>query len=795
MCPGSARAPRTTAAATFSVPRRWNGIRRPRLAVGVVLLGVRRRPRAPAIVSLLVLLALAVVPSTTTSPTNDSSSFVDPLIGTAGNGHTFPGAAVPFGMVQFSPVTVDGGPGGYSYGGSRISGFALTRMSGAGCTNYGDVPLMPETGPPQVSPAQHPGELTSGFSHTDEVARPGSYQLGLRSGISASLAATTRTGVASFAYPAWTGKGTLLIEPSASANPTNATIHLVGDRRVAGSATSAAFGGGCGHPRGEYTVHFALEFAQPFVQFGMWSKDGIDAGLREETGPNVGAYVTFDTRDGRAVGVKVGISFVSSADAFGNLAAAPVSWDVTRVAALARARWDDLLGRIQVRGGSSSRREVFYTALYHTLLHPNVFSDANGRYMSQDGKVLIAAGYEQYTNFSEWDTYRGETQLLALLAPHQTSDMIRSLLADGQQTGQLPRWLVANAETGLMNGDPADPLIADAYAFGAQRFNARLALREMMSGAGVRVEPGARVRTSAARGYVERPGLASYLKRGYVPVAASATLEYALDDFAISQLAGALGERGDQALMLGRSANWRHTFEQRTGFVEPRLGTGSFPRHVSPTSAVGFTEGDAWQYTFMVPQDMGGLLAAIGPPARVVRRLDSFFAQLNSGPNARHAWLGNEPSLTAPYAYLWLRAPSRSEKVVRRALATLFAATPSGLPGNDDLGTLSAWYVWNALGLYPAIPGVGGLSIVGPLFSSATIALPSGSRLEISSSGGSGPFVRSLSLDGRRYDSSWLPIGRIADGGRLQFTLGRAPSDWATARASTPPSFEPTAVR
>jgi predicted alpha-1,2-mannosidase len=708
----------------------------------------------------------------------DLAALVDPFVGTDGNGHTFPGAAGPFGMVQFSPVTVGGGAAGYRYSERRLRGFAVTRLSGSGCTNYGDVPLMPTTSPPRSSPVSDPGAFTAGFSHRDEVATPGSYQVRLDSGISVGLTVTARTGLGVFGYPIAAAKPTILIAPSGSANHQRATVHVVGRNLVEGSATSAAFGGACGHPHGRYTVYFVLEFERPFAGFGVWSGGRLAAGARQETGAGVGAYVSFSRSPPPGpVRVKAGISFVSIANAQQNLAAEATSWNFTETQARARASWNRLLARIRVSGGTHAEQENFYTALYHALLQPSIFSDVNGEYLGLDGKVQFARGYTQYANFSEWDTYRGQVQLLALLAPQQASDIVRSLLADGQQLGRLPRWPVAAAETGLMIGDPSDLVIADAYAFGAHGFDAALALRAMVAGA------------ASPR---ERPGLAAYLKLGYIPGAAATTLEYSTADFAISQLAAALGDAPNAQAALTRSDDWRQTFNQQNGFVEPRLADGTFPAGIDPASTNGFVEGDAWQYTFMVPQDMGGLLGAIGSPAAARQRLDAFFAKLNAGPSAPHAWLGNEPSFLAPYAYLWLGTPWRSEEVVRRALTTLFQPSPTGLPGNDDLGAISAWYVWGALGLYPAIPAAPGLAVVGPLFARATITLANGRATHISATGGR--YVRSLLLNGKPYSSSWLPLSEIATGGTLTFIRSPSPGAWATAPTSVPPSFPPGAT-
>jgi predicted alpha-1,2-mannosidase len=714
-------------------------------------------------------------------------AFVDPLIGSDGNGNTFPGADVPFGAVQFSPVTLGGGTGGYRYSEGRLRGFAVTRLSGMGCTNYGDLPLLPVAGPPAMSAAAAPGEMTVAYSHRQEIAQPGSYQVKLRSGVSAALTVTTRTGLAVFTYPASARRGTLLLDPSGAANAKRAVIRLLGDGRVVGSATSAAYGGPCGHARGRYTLHFALAFDRPMGSFGTWVGRRVEPGSRARAGRDVGAFVSFDTRRQHVVRVKVGVSFVSVANALLNLGREGQSWSFQAVQARARARWQRLLSQIQVHGGSPAAKKIFYSALYHSLLAPSVFSDANGQYLGRDGRIRVAEGYTRYANFSGWDIYRSQIPLLALLVPHETSDMIRSLVVDGAEAGQLSKWLLANVETNLQIGDPGDAIISGAYAFGARDFDAALALHEMLRGATSPTPPV----NAASRGYLERPALAQYLARGYIAGRPATTLEYAIADFAIAQLATALGDQADATASLARSGSWRNTFNPRTGFVGPRLGDGSYPDDFDPTSGKGFVEGNAWQYTLMVPQDMGDLLAAIGPRAAVIHRLDGFFAKLNAGPDTPHAWLGNEPSFAAPFAYLWLGAPARTEEVVQRAQRTLFTTKPDGLPGNDDLGAISSWYVWTALGLYPAIPAVGGLAVFGPQFPRVTITLGTGKQIKLATAG-SGPYIQALTVNRIADNSSWLPLDAITGGAGLIFTLSRAPTSWATTPQSAPPSFHPT---
>jgi predicted alpha-1,2-mannosidase len=385
--------------------------------------------------------------------------------------------------------------------------------------------------------------------------------------------------------------------------------------------------------------------------------------------------------------------------------------------------------------------------------------------------VHLARGYTQYANFSGWDIYRSEVQLLAWLAPRQTGDMMQSLVADAEQGGWLPKWPVANDYTGEMDGDSADPIIADAYAFGARRFAARAALRLMLKGAS---RPG-----HGPTGYQERPQLADYLRFGYVPPAtggwgaAAQTLEYAVDDFSIAQLAGALGDGATAGVYRRRAQNWRNLFNPATGFVEPRFAGGSFPAAFDPRAMAGFVEGNAWQYTWMAPQDLPGLFHLMGGDRAAVARLDRFFTHLQAGPEAPYAWAGNEPGLEVPWEYDFAGAPERTQAVVRTILTSVYADTPAGLPGNDDLGEMSSWYVWAAMGLYPEIPGAAGLALSSPLFPRITVRW-SGGRLDILAPGA--PYVRSLLLNGRPYASSWLPLKAVAGDAALRFILGSHPT-------------------
>ena len=424
-----------------------------------------------------------------------------------------------------------------------ISGFSLTHLSGPGCPIYGDVPILPTVG----AVGAHPRAATQHFAHTDEHASPGRYAVTFpAAGIGVDLAVTTRTGLGRFTFPRSSSANLLFKADRSAAGVDYNDVRIVGNHEITGSVMSGHF---CGTPSRAYTLYFSAEFNRPFTSSGMWVGRTVAAGARTCAGPRgstCGAWVSFDTRRNTTVLAKVGISFVSVAGARANLRAENTGWDVASVQGHARSSWNALLGRIRVAGGTAAEQRTFYTALYHSLLHPNVFSDADGRYIGFDDRVHRAPGHTQYANVSDWDIYRSEVQLLALVAPQQTSDMMQSLVNDASQGGWLPKWPVANAYTDEMNGDSSDPILASAYAFGARQFDAHAALAAMVRGA---TKPG------AGQGwYPERQDLGEYLARGWVhadsrdltssdyTIGGSETLEYAIDDFAISRFAHAVGD-------------------------------------------------------------------------------------------------------------------------------------------------------------------------------------------------------------------------------------------------------------
>jgi len=722
---------------------------------------------------------------------------VNPFIGTGADGNTFPGATLPFGMIQWGPDTRP--DGWYHYADQTIRGFSLTHISGAGCPIYADVPLLPWIG--NVTEQDRPREFALAFSHDREQAHPGFYAVESDNGIKTELTVTARAGIGRFVFPRDAVR-TLLIKAGDSATAADdkrkadvTMVEIRGPDTVVGTVHSGGF---CGTAH-DYTLYFILKFARPFSSFGTWTS-ATNPGSTTATGPRSGAYVSFPGGT-EAIFAKVGLSFVSIDNAAANLEAEIPGWDFAAVQAAARSRWTDLLVRVAVEGGTPAQRTIFYTGLYHMLLSPNLFNDGNGDYVGFDGAIRRLRPREaQYANFSDWDIYRDVVQWHALLFPEQTSQMMQSLVRDAEQSGWLPRWPVANDVSYVMGGDSPAILLAEAYAFGARSFDVPTALRFMLKGA---TQPGL-----GPHGQAERPGLAEYLTKGYIPAGdcdedgASVTLEYATADFAISRLAAATGDHKNAAHLLHSSQNWRNLFDGGTGFIRPRTPDGKFigdwdPDHLMPRhqnwdkdDQFGFQEGSTWQYTWMIPHNYAGLFQAMGGSEKVVPKLDAFFRKV-SGWATPTFTVTNEPDFCAPYAYLWTGSPWKTAEVVDRIRRETFTTKPDGLPGNDDLGATSGVYVWNALGLYPVIPGIGGLALGTPLFPRATVRMGNGSTLEILAKG-EGVYVQSVRLNGRPYDSTWLPLDVLsAKENRLEFLLGAKPNmTWGTQRANFPPSFD-----
>jgi len=768
------------------------------------------------------------------APTTNFANLVDPFTGTGvqqgapfGGGDTFPGADVPFGMVQWSPDTEQYVPGGYWYNDNQITGFSLTHLNGAGCGVYSDIPFMPYIGEVTQSPATDPMLYVSTFSHSNESATAGYYQVKLDNGVNTELSATQHSGAGRFTYPQGQ-TATMLVNVSGSINGVNDAQANIGNGIISGWASSGGF---CG-ASDVYRVYFWAQFSQPFASIGTWHNNIVTHGKNSVqgnskiapavkqaevaqgqvtkgatappivktahlhpnvsvSGPGSGAFVTFDTSKNAAISVKVGLSFVSINNAKANVNQENPSNNFDQIHQQATQTWNKALGEINVSGGSSAQRTTFYTAMYHALLQPNVFSDDNGQYIGFDGRIhAVAAGHAQYANFSGWDIYRSEAQLLAFLAPSQASDIAQSMINDYTQSGMLPKWTLANAETYVMVGDPSDAILADIYAFGGTNFNTKAALAAMIQ--------------EATQTNNIRPGLNYLESLGYIPLdastgccnfygPASTSLEYNTADFALGAFAQALGDTTDYQTFVARAQDWENLLNPADGYLEPRYQNGSFLSPYDPTSGDGWVEGDGAQYNWMVPFNLGGLFTALGGNSKVTPRLDNFFTQLNGGPNSPYAMMGNEPSLETPWEYDYAGAPYKTQYVASEAVNTLYMPGPGGLPGNDDLGEMSSWYVFAALGMFPETPGTANLVLGSPAFPGITISRPGGQVIKINAPGASPTtyYVQSLKVNGKVSNQPWLPPSFSAQGGTLNYTLASTPNtSWGASSQDAPPSYQ-----
>ncbi|WP_377268515.1 GH92 family glycosyl hydrolase [Peterkaempfera sp. SMS 1(5)a] len=735
----------------------------------------------------LALLAAApapgIVPARGAGPVSDPASLVNPLIGTAGVVHTFPGPVVPFGMMQLGPDTTPLRTygGGYGYSAKRLSGFSLTHLSGPGCPAGGDVPLLPLSG----GLPDDPGKASVGFSHQRETVRTGLYRVTDDNGVTTELAAATRAGIARFTFPA--GKDArLLLKLRGGATRVDGTrLRVVSDREIVGSVRSGHF---CGADNA-YTLHFAITFDRPLTSAGTWRgsrKTVLHGPGATQTKDADGAYATFDTSGGHTVTARIGISYTSQDGARRNLQREAATRNVRALESAAHSAWNQVLGRMRVTGGTHDEQVQFYTALYHALLHPNVFSDTDGRYAGMDKKThSVPRGHAQYANFSGWDTYRSQAQLMALVDPAVAGDMVSSMLRDFDESGSLPKWAQNNGESWVMIGDPADGIIAGAYAFGARSFDTRRALSVM-------------VREAVGPNHA-RPGQAVRDRLGYLPVdgkdwgcchfygTVSTQLEYDNADYALAAFARSLGDRATYTRFATRAQDWQNLFNRASGYLQPRLAAGGFASGFTPGATRGFVEGTSAQYTPMVAFNLRRLIQGRGGAKAWSAYLDSLLRDLLH-PTPTTADLNNEPSVGIPWQYNWTGEPWKTQRAVRKVQRTLWSNTPYGQFGNDDLGAMSSWYVWSMLGLYPAVPGSDLLVLGSPAFPAVTVSQPGAAPFTVLGRGAAAgsPYVHGLTLGGRAHPRPWLTFRELR-GRTLDFTLGSTPATgWGTA--SAPPS-------
>ena len=725
---------------------------------------------------------------------------VSPFCGTQGEGNTFPGAVAPFGMIQWSPDTTTKWPSCYRYTDTEIRGFGLLHASGGGCQYGGDFGFLPFLGKVEGSPhdggnfwklnRRYSGTVASGSQH----ASPGYYSVGFANGIKTELTATTRTGFGRFAYPAGGDAGMLVNMAGDNNGTADASIQInANGREISGWARVA---GMCGTAAG--ITYFDVVFDHAFTTYGVWNGPTLNNKATSATGPNTGAYVSFELPGGGTVLARTAISYVSVANAQANLAAeSPAasfnSAGFDAMKASADAGWNAYLNKIQVSGGSPMERQTFYTALYHCLQAPSVVSDANRQYIGFDGKVhALPAGRTQYGWFSGWDIYRCECQLLAILDPARAGDMAQSLLQDFQEGGAMPRWGDAFGDGGIMVGDCSVPIIAGMYAFGTRNFDVAAALTAMEKAA---TTPNLKARN----GTYERPGLSDYLQRGYVPSGVgqggygpvSMTLEYCADDFAMARLATAAGDTGKASRAMDRAQNWRNLYNTDSGYLQMRDANGQWSAGFPVYGGKGYVEGTAYQYVWAVPFNLGSLIGLMGGAQKASDRLDTFFTKINDEDTtgSHYAFLGNEPCAAMPWVYHYVGKPYKTSSVVRRAVTQIYSPAANGLPGNDDLGQTSAWYVWAALGMYPALPGDDLLLLHGPLFPKVVIHLARGDLNIIGNGAGTNaPYVQSLTVNGKPAAAAWTRFASLANGGTLIYNMG-AQVNPSWGNSELPPSY------
>ena len=722
-------------------------------------------------------------------------------------GNTFPGAAVPFGMVQPSPTTYQAGnplvgeKGGYEYTASLIRGFGMTRYSGTGCTGrYGgyEFPTVPYAGSLvdgvlPVNPSVDVKGYYLGFSHANEVSEPGYYKVGLDDGVTAELTASRRAGVSRYSFSA---RATLLLDVS---GPNNRTL---GSEVTIDPATRTVsgwmYGADVCDVGNYYKAYFSTTYDRPFTSYGTWNDGDMVAGSNHaiKSGTDVsvdyrhdtGAWISF--ADGARVTAKTGFSYVSTAGAAANRDAEVGRARFDAVRADARRSWQQALGTIDVGGGTDARRTAFYTALYHAFLHPNVHDDVNGQYLGYDGQVhTVARGRHFYANLnfagSGWDMYRSQAQLIALTFPQVANDMNQSIVDMVRQRGS---WAPGAAR---MQGDNYQVILSTLDDMGATGYDRKAALASMVA-----TQKLPATSTARSDGYQYfATGLIENRKGDF---ATSRVLEYSIDDFAIAQLAERLGSTADYDFFMGRAQNWMNVFDPVTQHIRPRERTGfdrSFDLRVRDDSAGRgqFNQSTGYQYGWLVPQNLSTLIAKRGGAAAATAQLDVLMAQLDAGAYTQTGnYLSNQPAFGTPWVYNWLRAPAKTVDVLYRAVSEMYDTTPSGLPGNDDQGSLSAWYVFAGLGVYPAIYGTGDLVLGAPMFRSVVIDPVGGHRvirINAPAVDRGRRYVAGLRVNGASRSASWLDASFVRRGGRLDFTMSATPSAWGTGAADVPPSF------
>jgi predicted alpha-1,2-mannosidase len=711
------------------------------------------------------------------------TDWVNPFIGTAKGGNTFPGALVPWGMVSVSPHNDPQAPSGYIYGEPALYGFGHVHLSGTACPDLGSVLLMPTTGKIQTSLDQWKAAYDS------EAAAPGYYSVHLKTyDIQAEMTATTRVGLSQYYFPACKGEANILLDASHRLTTDPVTlkspsfeskVKIISRTEVEGFSQSGDL---CTPYAGnKQTVYFVAQFSKPADQVGTW-KNGVTSTEKEQKGKEVGAFFKFSTTAQEPIMVKVGVSYVSVENARLNLKTEVSGWDFQAVRSEAQAAWEEALSRIKITGGSNDQLKIFYTALYHALINPSIFSDVNGEYegMGHQG-VNKADTYTRYHVFSLWDSYRNLHPFLGLFYPERDLDMVKSMVEMAKESGWLPKWELAGNETRVMVGCPAVPVLLDAYRQGLKDFDVGSAYDSM-------------VKSMDPKDNKIYGGLKSLLQYGYIPRdddsgdllwgSVSTSLEYSYDFWCLAQMAKDLEKPKDYEKYIHMSGVYRNFYDSSTGFLRAKNRDGTWMTPFNPVTnccdqpwadsgGPGYVEGNAWQYLFFAPQDMDGLKMLLGGDDAFVKRLQQCFDGGHYDPT-------NEPDISWPYLFDYVPNEAwRTQKAIRELMGKYYKATPDGIPGNDDGGVLSVWYLFSALGFYPVCPGSNTYQMGSPLFQQVDVYLdkmvyPSGLlTLKSIDNSADNLYVQSLLVDGVDYKKKYFDHDTLVYGKTIVFRMGK----------------------
>ncbi|GHV00275.1 hypothetical protein FACS1894159_05710 [Bacteroidia bacterium] len=712
----------------------------------------------------------------------DYTQYVDQWIGTGGHGHVFMGANVPFGMVQLGPTSIPQSwdwTSGYHIDDTTVIGFSHTHLSGTGIGDLSDIVLMPVTGEVAFGRGDR-NDPASGqwscFSRASEKAVPGYYATRLdRYGIGVELTATERVGMHRYAFPSGGDAGVIidLADGQCWDAPLESYIAQTSDSTLVGYRFSKGWAD-------DQWVWFAATFSRPIARLSLG--DGEKTVKQTQfRAARVFARVDFDMPQGGELMVKVALSPVSAENAMLNMCTELPGWDFAATVAAAHDKWNAELGKIDIRTGDKSVRRIFYTGLYHTMIAPSLFCDVNGDYRGADKLLHSDEGFTAYTTFSLWDTYRAAHPLMTIIHPQRMPDMIGSLLAIDRQQGRLPVWPLMGCETDCMVGNPAINVISDAILKDFAGFDHHQAWQAM-------------VRTAMGDGR----GLDLLKRYGYIPSdlypeSVATCMEYAIADWSLAQVARKMDHEEDYKYFMQRSASYRHYFNPANGFMQGRLADGSFRTPFDPFASThradDYTEGNGWQYTWLVPHDVQGLCELFGGGEQLVCKLDSLFV-VDGDPGAdaspdisgligQYAH-GNEPSHHVAYLYTMLGEPWKAADRVRQILATMYRDASDGLSGNEDAGQMSAWYVLSALGFYQVEPAGGRYFFGSPIVDEATIDVGDGRRLTITVHNNSpcNRYIQSIRLNGSPHNKGYIDFCDIAAGGRLTLEMGPTPCRW-----------------